>query len=67
MKVQLRCPLGLQPSEVLTGPGVNASKMAHSHDCGLEASVPHHMEAKCQTWQLMSSRGSDQDRPRRKL
>lgn len=32
MKVQLRCPLGLQPSESLTGPGVNASKMAHSHD-----------------------------------
>lgn len=62
MKLLSRCQLGLQSSECLTAAGGSASKMAHSHNYGLEASVPRHLEIKGQPWQLTSHRGSYQER-----
>ena len=69
----MRYQLGLQSSERLTGAGESTSKMAHSHGCWKEASVPCHVSLPVEpisfpTWQLASSRAGDlRERARKKL
>lgn len=45
MKLQQSCQPASQSSEGLTGPGGYASKLAHSHSCRLEVSVPQRILA----------------------
>lgn len=42
-RLESRCWLGLESSVGLPGTRGSASRMAHSHCCGKEASVPQHM------------------------
>lgn len=43
--VEGKMSVGVHPSESLSGAGGSASKWpVHSHGCGLEASVPHHVD-----------------------